>query len=566
MPTIELNKFSLDKLLRQSFSIAELENFFPLAKAELKDYDHETGDLKVELNDTNRPDLWSLEGFARQIRIKLTQQVPDYPFFKAVAQEEYTIQVDPQMEHIRPFVGAFAAVGKDINEAGLIQLIQTQEKLSENFGRKRLALSIGIYELAKVSFPARFIAVDPDKTSFIPLGTEHEMTLRQILEEHPKGLDYRHIIQTYEKYPYFVDSNDGVLSFPPIINSRRSGEIKPGENKLFIEATGIDFYTVLLGLNIFACNLADVGFEIFPVETEYPYETPLGKRVRYPYPLHRTLSTPRATFTKALGKEFSPETIVRSLQEYGIEATPTGNDEIEGKLPPYRHDYLHAVDMIEDFAMSIGYDAFAPVMPTDFTVGRLSRFEEYSDKVRHYLVGYGFEEIISNILISRTELTHNMDQPELALIEVANPMSLPHSCLRNSIIPSLLRVEAASAKSAYPHKIFEVGEVVVVDDSAILGSRTLLQVAGLIAHPTANFSELDSYLTTLLFHLGVEFQKNPGVVPGFISGRAGTILCQDTELGVIGELAPTVLEKWNITIPVSVFELDLTNLSKQVAP
>ena len=54
-----------------------------LAKAELKEYIEETDDLKVELSDSNRPDLWSAEGIARQIRIALSGKPEVYRLLQA---------------------------------------------------------------------------------------------------------------------------------------------------------------------------------------------------------------------------------------------------------------------------------------------------------------------------------------------------------------------------------------------------------------------------------------------------------------------------------------------------
>ncbi|MBN2381944.1 phenylalanine--tRNA ligase subunit beta [bacterium] len=558
MPTIEIVKNDLDSMLGCVYTIEQLEAFLPLAKAELKDYNEQTGEIKIELNDTNRPDLWSLEGLARQIRVKLTGSLTRYNFFEQGRQDEsHRIIVSSELEGIRPYIGAFAAHGPAVTEHMLVQLIQTQEKLSENFGRSRKTLSIGIYEYDLVHFPVQYQAVDPKTTSFIPLGFDQELTLDRILEEHPKGREYAAILQGLSRYPYFVDHDDRVLSFPPIINSRRSGEIKPGEQHLFIEATGNDIHAVALGLNIFACNLADQGYEILPMITEYPYTTPLGQKVVNPYPYKQKLVCPLATFTQALGTVYSPETICRLLREYGIE-TILQEQNIECVLPPYRADYLHPMDLIEDFAMSLGYNEFEPIMPVDFTVGRLTIQEEFSDKVRHLLIGYGFEEIISNILISRVELADLMATPDNPLVEVANPMSLAHATLRNRILPSLLRVEAASAKSAYPHRIFEVGDVVVQQAEQIMRTETRIMAAALIAHPTTNFSDIDSYLTSLMYHLGIQYSKEPEDQPGFIPGRVGSIKVKERHIGLIGELSPHVLEAWHINLPISVFELDLT--------
>jgi phenylalanyl-tRNA synthetase beta chain len=55
----------------------------------------------------------------------------------------------------------------------------------------------------------------PDETSFIPLGFNDRMTLKEILERHPKGLEYGSIVKEYDVWPILKDSEDKVLSFPP---------------------------------------------------------------------------------------------------------------------------------------------------------------------------------------------------------------------------------------------------------------------------------------------------------------------------------------------------------------
>ena len=138
----------------------------------------------------------------------------------------------------------------------------------------------------------------------------------------------------------------------------------------------------------------------------------------------------------------------------------------------------------------------------------LSRLELLSDTIRGHLVGSGFQEIMSNILCSREELEDSL-QPDEQLVEVDNVMSLAYSVLRHRVIPSLLNVEAVSSKAFYPHRIFEAGEVAVFDQSAIMGSRTDLNLAALISHPGANFSEMHSSLDILLYYLGLEYKLEP---------------------------------------------------------
>ena len=66
MPTIDIKKKDLDTLIGRKLSVEVLEKRLMLAKAELKEYNAGTDDLKVELSDSNRPDLWCAEGVARQ--------------------------------------------------------------------------------------------------------------------------------------------------------------------------------------------------------------------------------------------------------------------------------------------------------------------------------------------------------------------------------------------------------------------------------------------------------------------------------------------------------------------
>ena len=67
MPTLDALKSDMEKLLGSSIIIDEFDRRLDWVKGELKHYDPETGTIRIELNDTNRPDLWSVEGIVRQL-------------------------------------------------------------------------------------------------------------------------------------------------------------------------------------------------------------------------------------------------------------------------------------------------------------------------------------------------------------------------------------------------------------------------------------------------------------------------------------------------------------------
>jgi phenylalanyl-tRNA synthetase beta chain len=570
MPTISIFRDDLESLLdgsgrpKRSVSLEKLEEWLMLVKGELKDHTVETGELRIELQDSNRPDLWCCEGIARQIRIKQQGKLRPYPFFTRKPKAIKRLIVAPGLEQVRPYVAACIAKGYRVTDEGLAQLIQTQEKLADIFGHRRKTVSIGLYQRQKIQFPVTYELVKPDKARFTPLGMETDMTLSEILMVHPKGLEHGHILAGHDRLPILRDATNQPLSFPPIINSREIGEVRVGDDDLFIEVTGTDLAMVVLTLNIFAANLADRGATIEPIEVQYPYRTALGRRVVTPQDLGKARTIPIKTIEQALGQKLSVKMVKQALEVFGYHVS-AGNGTVKAKLPPYRHDLMHAMDVVEDVAMSRGYGEFSPVMPAQFTVGGLSRIEQTSDRARELMVGLGFQEIISNILGSPEHYRDAMRLGETEwgkMVEVDNVMSLSFSCLRQWMLPSLLRVEAASSRAFYPHRLFEAGDVAIPDRTHELGSRTETVLGAVMAHATAHFSEIHSCLDVLFYHLGKEYSLEPVQHPSFLEGRAGRILVAGKSLGVIGEVHPEVLEQWQIAVPVVAFDVNLSQLTE----
>jgi phenylalanyl-tRNA synthetase beta chain len=563
VPTITVHRDDLERLLGAPFEPETFETQLELVKGELDDYDPATGELRVELNDTNRPDLWCVEGIARQIKAHRDGRRPDYPFLAAPGDATRELFVAPEVAEVRPYIGACIVRGVTVDERLLAQLIQTQEKICDVFGQKRKGIALGIYAADKLTFPLHYTAVAPGDCAFVPLGMDEPLTLRQITELHPKGVKYGPIVADYGLWPVLKDDAGTVLSFPPVINSRQVGEVKVGDRELFLEVTGADLRMVALVVNILAANLADRGGAVEPVRMVYPEETCFGRQVTLPRPLKRVLAVPAADFSRALGVSLSAEEVARELTIYGYEARAEAT-RVRVTVPAYRDDVLHPVDVIEDFAISRGYDAFEPRMPTDFTVGAVTPTERLGERVREILVGLGFQEVLSNILVSREELTDFMALPGANLVTVANPMTASYAVLRNAVLPSLLKVERESGRAYYPHALFEVGEVALYDADAPMGSVTRTQLAALLAHPEANFSELAARLEVFFYDLRLEFHLEPVDHASYIPGRAGRVMAGGWGVGLIGEVAPEVLDHWGITVPCAAFEVDLSELVRQL--
>src|SRR2546422_7721344 len=133
MPTISVNRKDFDKLLGRHATDKELEAWLPLVKGEIKEVDAASGEIRFELQDSNRPDLWCVEGIARQIRIKLNGCPDSYPYLRTAKRRLDQILVEQGLERVRPFIGGCKVRGYKGAEEGLAPLHPTPEKLPANF-------------------------------------------------------------------------------------------------------------------------------------------------------------------------------------------------------------------------------------------------------------------------------------------------------------------------------------------------------------------------------------------------------------------------------------------------
>lgn len=592
MPKIEVNENLFFNLLGKKYDFDTLEKKLTFAKAELDekpDMSQPENErvIKIELNDTNRPDLWSTGGVTRQLRIHEGAKRSNYSSFLSKKDSvkdcaDRVITVDPEMKNIRPYMVSFVISGKPIDDPMLKDIIQTQEKLCWNFGRKRRSISMGVYRMADIKWPCHYKAVDPDKTSFVPLQCDQPMTCRQILTEHPKGKDFGWIIKDLPKFPLLTDDTDEVLSMAPVINSATLGAVQVGDKDLMVELTGDNMENLMLSANIVACDFFDAGYEILPVKVVHPYETALGKEVVAPFYFQPSTKTTLAAINKKLGCDLTKDEVLDALARMDNDVSAKDFDasektasylkanknDVEFVLnpPPYRNDFLHEVDIIEDVMIGVGLDNFKPVRPGDFTVGQLSDVTLFSRKAKEIMVGLGYQEMIFNYLGSKRDYIDRMCVSSENVIEISNPMSENYQFVRPSIIASLLRAESQAGQAVFPHKIFEIGKVAFLDSSENTGTKTIQSLGFMTACNNANFNSLASEVSTLLYLLDHKYDVKEVEDPRFIPGRQAAIMLNGKQVGVFGEVHPQVLENWGIIVPCVAGEIDIEALMPKEKP
>jgi len=583
MPKIEVNEQLFYQLVGRRWPTRdEFEAALTCAKAEL-DEDADPSlpaaerSLKIELNDTNRPDLWSTAGVARQLRVHSGGDQPAYPFVSrpgaVLNAGTYRVVVDAALKDIRPYIAAFVVSGKAIDDLQLKDVIQTQEKLCWNFGRKRRSIAMGVYRTALMQWPVRYRAADPDATRFVPLGMDSSLSLREICAQHPKGQEYGHIVASFPRFPYLTDAAGETLSFPPVINSARIGAVEEGDAELFVEMTGTDLETLTLAVNMVACDFADSGYTVMPVTVEYPYDTPFGRNVTFPYYYQKPTFCSLARVEKFLGEKISGPDCVAALRRMGctaeeaIAAEAAASAGTDARLPgitvlppEYRNDFLHAADVVEDVMIGRTLPSFKPLHPRDFTIGRLTPITLFSRKVKEILIGLGYQEMIYNYLGSGKDYIERMRGDGKRTIRISNPMSENFEYVRDSVLASLMMSESVSANAVFPHRIFEVGKVAYRDEGENYGTKTRQHLGFLHAAPEANFNTVSGQLQALFFYLSRDYTVEESTDPRFIPGRVAAVLHKGGRIGVFGELHPELLENWGVAMPCTACEVDLEAL------
>lgn len=550
MVSIKASYKKMQEMLGKKVSLDELDDLLSFAKSEIDQYDEEEDMLVIDIKTSNRPDLWSPEGMIREINGILEKEkgIPTYP----IMESGFKVVVDKELCSTRPYIACAIAKNISLNDYYIKQIMQLSEKIDYSYGRRRKRSSIGFYNLSMIKSPIDYKIIDASH-EFVPLEYKEKMTLDRILEEHEKGIEFGYIVKGYGHYPILLSADGMTLSLPPVINSNDVGKVTEETNESLIEVTGTNFETVNVVLNILCQVLADHGAEIYSVEIEYPAEI-LEKNVVTPLLTGEKITFNLDTVNKYLGTSIKPKEAEELIKKRRFDCISVEKSDITIEIPPYRVDILHWVDIAEELVIALDYTKIIPTKWKVLTVGSLLPETESEDLIRNMLIGAGGIEILSNTLTDPEILTSKINVDDEDYVKIENPVSTTYSVLRNQIYPLLINVLSKNTHGSYPQLIFEVGEIVKLEDNEV---TTQTNAAFCIADAEASFEDAHKRLHQLMTLLKAEYKIKNIKHPSFTEGRCGRILIDKKECGIIGEIHPSVLETNQIWVPVVGFELEL---------
>ena len=544
MPTVTLNRKVFEKLVGKKLPTEKLKDRISMLGTDLEEVNKE--EIIVEVF-PNRPDMLSEQGFARAFSsfIGSKKGLKKYN----VKKSSYKVKVDASMKNVRPNTACAIIKNMKFDNEKIREVIQIQEKLHVTYGRNRKKAAIGIYPMEKIKMPITFTAMKGEKIRFRPLESEKEMTGNEILNKHPTGRDYAHLLEGMQKYPIFIDANNEILSMPPIINSHNTGRINERTKDVFIECSGFDQDVLNKCLNILVTAMADMGGEIYSMEVVYG-----SKKITTPDLKPREMKLDLDYANKVLGLELKQKDIKDYLEKMGF-----GFANGKVLVPAYRTDILHEMDLVEDIAIAYGYENFEPEIPNVTTTGEEESFEAFCHKVARFMVGLKLIETSTYHLINKADVGRNMNMAANA-IELENPLNAEYNVLRNWMIPSLMCVLGNNKHYEYPQNLFEIGTVFEHDNNAESNVSEFKRMGVVLCDKEADYTQIRQVLDALMNALGLGFEVKSAVHKSFIDGRVGRVSCEGKNIAYIGEINPIVLENYELKMPIAALEINMTEL------
>lgn len=550
MPTIILERGRFSHFVGRDLSVKEMAKWLPWLGTDTEEVGADY--VKIEYN-PNRVDFCSYSGVARAYQGLMGWET-GMPTF-TLKQGKIPLWVDKSVAEVRPYVVSAVVRDLNIDYDAIRELMEMQEALHWMIGRDRKKASIGVHNLDAVKPPFSYVTCAPDEIKFIPLDKTEPMTPQEVLEKHDKGMAYKDEVDWASRYPLIVDSNGDVLSFPPIINGELTRVVEDTKN-LFIDVTGTELNAISRSLNVLVTALADMGGKVETVPVEYfdhtlvtPDLTPQMMR------LHTAYSNER------LGLNFSDAETIEALLKSRLDAKQAEAGVVDVTIPAYRTDILHEIDLVEDVAIGYGYYNLTPTKPATVTIGKQHRVNVMAGDVRQIMVGLSFVEALNFVLANEVDHYQKMRRKPEGLVTLANPVSTEYSIIRNDLLPSLMRNLADSKHHVFPQRMFEVSDVITLNPDRETGTERRIHAAAVTSHPTANFTEIKSFLDSLFMNLCFKnVTAKETNHPSFLAGRAATVSLGDMEVGVVGEIHPEVLNNFELENPTGAFEIDLQKI------
>ena len=520
----------------------------------------------------NRYDLLCIEGIARGLNVFLGNQAnPTYALTAPPA--KLTMTVKPETAMIRPFVVCAVLRGVTFTPENYKSFIDLQDKLHTNICRERTLVAIGTHDLDTLEGPFTYEALPPEDIRFVPLKQEREFSCAELMEYYKgdqKLKKFLHIVQNSPVFPVIYDSRRTVLSFPPIINGAHSA-IHLGTQNVFIECTATDRTKADIVLNTVCAMFTEYCGEPFTIEPVDVVDAS-GQLRQTPCLDDTEFRVDVEKVNSCVGHRFEAQEVASILGKMQLKSRVDEEGMVRVMAPITRSDVLHPCDIYEDVAIAFGYNNLERTVPKARTMGKELPINQLSELLRMECAMAGFTEVLTWALCSHAEIFEKVRREDdgKSAVTIGNPKTLEFQVCRNSLLPAALKTLGANKDAALPLKLFEVSDVVLLDEGTDTGSRNERRLVAVYSAKASGLEVIQGMLNRVMEVCGVPWAGSgaQGSKVGtydwkekdsatFFPGRAAEITYNGQAIGSFGVVHPEVLAAFDIPFPTSAVEINL---------
>jgi phenylalanyl-tRNA synthetase beta chain len=265
-----------------------------------------------------------------------------------------------------------------------------------------------------------------------------------------------------------------------------------------------------------------------------------------------------------LGTKLSETEIEEILERLGIHCK-------SGKaiVPLYRADIAEEIDLVEEVARIYGYNNIEKTIPI-CTTSQLANdpIFVFENETRRRLAGLGLSEFLTCDLIGQklAEVSREITPPSMEVLKAAYSKSEEYCTLRTSLLPGLLQVVKGNiAQKNLSIGAFEIGRIHFMQEGKVMEipmAAILLTGKAELPHWSRKTTDVDFFDLKGIVENIVDGPFKPSSHLAFHPGRQTDICHGDLIVGSLGEVHPSLLEKFDISQRIYYAELNLTQLRK----
>ena len=295
---------------------------------------------------------------------------------------------------------------------------------------------------------------------------------------------------------------------------------------------------------------------------------------RYPSPRPRVNVRMRfSDVPRVMGIEIDPAETLDILRRLQFTAAADG-DTLVATPPVVRTDVAIAEDIVEEVGRIAGYDRLPTRIPDGpLPLAERHPLEEFRERARDGLAGFGVQEIVSYSLIDPawlTQLTADGSPIAPEPLRVVNPTTVSQSVARPTLRPSLLDTARRNLRHRSSVAIFEIAPIYLPRRADLPEERWTIGIllAGnaqpmkdgetwLVPERRFDARDLQGILSGLSELLDVQTSGGRVDAPGLHPGRSIAFAGDGRTYLTVGQLDPRVAERWELPMETFVAEIDL---------